>query len=55
MVASLLQVLLRVVLSYLLIPVWGMYGICAAVVSGWVLLADIEGAYAVRKSRALAA
>ena len=55
MVASLLQVLLRVVLSYLLIPVWGMYGICAAVVSGWVLLAGIEGAYAVRKSSALAA
>ena len=55
MVASLLQVLLRVALSYLLIPVWGMYGICAAVVSGWVLLAGIEGAYAVRKSSALAA
>ena len=55
MVASLLQVLLRVVLSYLLIPVWGMYGICAAVVSGWVLLVGIEGAYAVRKSSALAA
>ena len=35
MVASLLQVVLRVVLSYFLIPVWGMYGICVAVASGW--------------------
>lgn len=53
MVASLLQVLLRVVLSYLLIPVWGIYGICAAVAAGWVLLVAIEGAYSIRKARAL--
>jgi Na+-driven multidrug efflux pump len=53
MVASLLQVLLRVVLSYLLIPVWGIYGICAAVAAGWVLLVAIEGTYSIRKARAL--
>ena len=53
MVASLLQVLLRVVLSYLLIPVWGIYGLCAAVAAGWVLLVAIEGAYSIRKARAL--
>ena len=53
MVASLLQVLLRVVLSYLLIPVWGIYGICTAVAAGWVLLVAIEGAYSIRKARAL--
>ena len=53
MVASLLQVVLRVVLSYFLIPVWGMYGICVAVASGWVLLVLIEGSYSVRTARAL--
>ena len=52
MVASLLQVV-RVVLSYFLIPVWGMYGICVAVASGWVLLVLIEGSYSVRTARAL--
>ena len=55
MVASLLQVLLRVVLSYFLIPVWGIYGICAAVAAGWVLLVGIEGAYSVKKARSLTA
>ena len=45
MIASLLQVLLRVILSYFLIPVWGIHGICAAVSSGWVLLVLIEGSY----------
>ena len=53
MLASLLQVVLRVVLSYFLIPVWGMYGICVAVASGWVLLVLIEGSYSVRTARAL--
>ena len=55
MVASLLQVALRVVLSYVLIPIWGMYGICAAVASGWILLVFIEGSYSIRKARALCA
>ena len=45
MVASLLQVLLRVVLSYYLIPMCGIHGICAAVSAGWVLLVLIEGSY----------
>lgn len=53
MLASLLQVVLRVVLSYFLIPVWGMYGICVAVASGWVLLVLIEGSYSVRTAQAL--
>ena len=48
MIASLLQVLLRVALSYLLIPALGVYGICLAVVSGWVLLVLIEGGYSLR-------
>ncbi len=55
MVASLLQVLLRVVLSYFLTPLWGIYGICAAVASGWILLVLIEGSYSVRTVRALRA
>ena len=45
MIASLLQVLLRVILSYFLIPIWGILGICVAVVTGWVLLVAIEGTY----------
>ena len=53
MLASLLQVLLRVLLSYLLIPLWGVYGICAAVSAGWVLLVFIEGAYSLRTARSL--
>ena len=55
MVASLLQVVLRVVLSYFLVPLWGLYGVCAAVASGWVLLVLIEGAYSVKTARALTA
>lgn len=53
MMASLLQVVLRVVLSYFLIPLWGMYGICVAIASGWILLVLIEGSYSVRRVRAL--
>ena len=53
MIASLLQVVLRVVLSYLLIPVWGIHGICVAVVSGWTLLVLIEGIYSIRVVRRL--
>lgn len=55
MIASLLQVVLRVVLSYLLTPVWGMYGICTAVAAGWVLLVCIEGAYSLKKAKDLTA
>ena len=51
MVASLLQVVLRVALSYFLIPVWGIRGICVAVVSGWVLLVVIEGTYSLKKAK----
>ena len=51
MVASLLQVVLRVALSYFLIPVWGVRGICVAVVSGWVLLVVIEGTYSLKKAK----
>ena len=53
MIASLLQVALRVVLSYLLIPVWGIYGICVAVASGWILLVLIEGTYSLRTAQKL--
>ena len=53
MIASLLQVMLRVVLSYYLIPYWGIYGICAAVSSGWVLLVLIEGGYSLHTVRRL--
>ena len=45
MIASILQVIIRVVLSYFLVPLWGIYGICAAVTTGWVLLVLIEGGY----------
>lgn len=55
MIASLLQILLRVVLSYFLIPVWGIYGICAAVSVGWVLLVLIEGAYSIRTVKTMCA
>ena len=52
MVSSSLQVVLRIVLSYFLIARWGIYGICAAVVSGWALLVMIEGGYSLRVVRA---
>lgn len=51
MIASMLQIVLRVILSWLLIPVWGMQGICAAIVTGWVLLVIIEGAYSLHVCR----
>lgn len=52
MIASGSQVLLRVILSYFLVPLWGIYGICASVATGWILLAAIEGSYSLRKVRA---
>ncbi len=53
MVASLLQVLLRVVLSFFLIPVMGITGVCAAVATGWILLVAIEGPYSIAQVRRL--
>ena len=53
MIASLLQVIIRVILSYLLVPLWGITGICVSVVTGWVLLNLIEGAYSIKKARQL--
>ena len=55
MIASLLQVVLRVILSYFLIPVLGVTGICLSVAAGWFLLTVIEGAYSIKVSRRLAA
>lgn len=52
MIASGSQVLLRVILSYFLVPLWGIYGICAAVATGWILLVTIEGSYSLRKVKA---
>lgn len=43
MVASLGQVALRVFLSWLLIPVMGVRGICLSIIVGWGLLVLIEG------------
>ena len=45
MAASVTQIVLRVPLSYVLIPLWGIRGICAAVIAGWVLLTFLEGGY----------
>ena len=45
MFASIFQVVLRVTLSYLLVPLFGIHGICMSVASGWVLLVLIEGSY----------
>lgn len=52
MIASGSQVLLRVILSYFLVPLWGVYGICAAVATGWILLVAFEGSYSLRKVKA---
>lgn len=53
MIASLLQIVLRVVLSSLLIPRWGIPGICVSVATGWCLLVLIEGTYSLKKARTL--
>ncbi len=51
MIASAGQVLLRVILSAILIPLMGIYGICISVASGWLLLTVFEGAYAARSMK----
>ena len=51
MAASLCQVVLRVILSWLLIPRLGIPGICYSVAVGWFLLVIIEGGYSVIVSR----
>ena len=53
MMASLGQVVLRVILSWLLIPRLGIPGICAAVVSGWFLLVVLEGSYSIHVAHGL--
>ncbi len=53
MLASLFQVVLRLALSYFLIPLWGIYGVCVAVSAGWILLVLIEGAYSLREAARL--
>ena len=53
MIASLLQVVIRVILSYLLVPRWGIAGICVSVATGWILLNIIEGVYSLKKVRQL--
>lgn len=53
MVASISQVGMRIVLSYFLVPIWGIYGICASVASGWVLLVLIEGSYSLKTVKRL--
>ena len=45
MLFSLLQMLIRVGLSYLLVPRGGVDGICAAVAAGWLLQLLLEGGY----------
>ena len=54
MIASLGQIILRVTLSALWVPRWGVQGICAAVVVGWGLLVLIEGIFCMRQARKLA-
>ncbi len=51
MIASFLQIVMRVLLSYFLVPLLGIYGICLAVSSGWVLLVLIEGSYSIKTVR----
>ncbi len=51
MIASALQVLLRVILSSILIPRLGIPGICYSVATGWVLLTLVEGAFSLREAK----
>lgn len=53
MVASLGQVALRVFLSWLLVPVMGVRGICLAIIVGWTLLVLIEGGFSLHISHKL--
>lgn len=53
MVASLGQVALRVLLSWLLIPTMGVRGICLSVITGWTLLVLIEGSFSLHIGRRL--
>jgi len=45
MAASTFQIVLRVVLSNILVPIIGMQGICYSTILGWVLLCIFEGVY----------
>ncbi|MDY3281368.1 MATE family efflux transporter [Dysosmobacter sp.] len=53
MLASILQVVLRVILSYFLVPLFGIRGICASVATGWILLVFIEGSYSLRAANSM--
>lgn len=51
MIASAAQVCLRVILSYILVPKLGIYGICISVGTGWFLLTVFEGIFALKNSK----
>lgn len=53
MIASLLQIIWRVTMSYLMIPLFGIYGICLAVGTGWMIMVIIEGIYAIKCAKRL--
>ena len=48
MIASVSSIILRVALSYFLVPLWGIGGICVAVVCGWCLIVFGFGSYCLR-------
>ena len=50
-----LQILIRVICAYLLVPTYGVYGICFAVVSGWLIQALLEGILVRKQKRELEA
>lgn len=50
-IVSISQIVIRVVLSYLLVPIFGIVGICYSIMVGWILMFIFSGGYTLHTLR----
>lgn len=55
MIATFSQIIIRCVLAVLLVPRYGIYGVCISVITGWVLMFALDGTLCIRYFRREAA
>ncbi len=55
MIATFSQIIIRCVLAFLLVPEYGIYGVCVSVIAGWVLMFGFDGILCIRYFRKIEA
>jgi len=51
MFATFSQIITRCVLAVILVPIWGIYGVCISVIAGWVFMFFLDGIVCIRYFR----